>query len=97
MVLGNGMRVHYSSVPQLSGKSLTEAVEEIYRSYCNVGTIISDYTISTYKDSVNALVWKQSPKFYKGARMRYGSSIDWWISTDESKLFLQEEYESNLQ
>ena len=70
-------------VPRLIGMKYVTAVDALHDRYLNVGRIRFDDNVRSYADSMNAVVYKQETP---GASRLLGSSIDLYLTLDESKL-----------
>lgn len=61
LVLGLNDYDNTTSVPNVIGRPYKRAVELIHENCLNVGGVIFDRNIKTYKDSTEAIVYRQSP------------------------------------
>jgi len=89
LVLGNGYGYNQTYMPDLTGLQTDEAKEKIIDAYCNLGSMIYDYTIRTQEDTVNAFVFRQFPE-YSEKRIKYGTYIDIWLTLDVNKIFVED-------
>ena len=85
LVLGDGLSDEKIAVPHLLGNTLSEARETLTKYSLNFGVIIHDHTVKTSVDSLNAFIWRQKPAADDGAMLQLGSSIDVWVTVDETK------------
>lgn len=83
LVIGKGEQNEKTSVVCLIGKTLEEAKSLLSASSLNLGAVVADKTISSSKDSANALIWKQSPSCKSQSSIPLGSYIDIWITLDK--------------
>jgi beta-lactam-binding protein with PASTA domain len=90
LVLGKGLSNKRSQVPKLEKLKLSKAKNKILQSAMNIGAVQYDTTVNNQKDSMNARVWKQYPPYKKNKKIRLGSYIDLWLTTDSTKLFDQD-------
>ncbi len=86
LVVGMGVSSERSSLPNLVGLSLDNARETLSRSYLNLGAVIFDKSVETYDDSINAVIWRQSPAYHSGNTINLGSPIDVFLTVDRSKI-----------
>jgi len=85
LVLGIGLSDERTPVPNLMGTVFFEARDSLTKYYLNFGVIIYDQTVITSTDSVNAFIYRQRPASNVNATLQLGSSIDVWMSVDETK------------
>jgi eukaryotic-like serine/threonine-protein kinase len=91
--VGKGLSDQRIAVPSVVGFSQAEAESRLYSSSLNIGALVYDETIGNSADSLNAVVWKQSPAAQSGREVELGASIDLWLTTDSSKVVETEEDE----
>jgi hypothetical protein len=84
LIVGQGLSNRTTSVPDLKGLHFEEAKQISQDLSLNIGAQIFDSTIVSRKDTLNAFIWQQRPKGTSGSRLRLGSSIDIWLTTDSS-------------
>jgi beta-lactam-binding protein with PASTA domain len=85
LVLGKGQ--HYGIlVPNLIGKTNSQAKEKIILSNMNYGQIKFDQSVNNHLDSIQAKVWKQSPSSTSNQKIQLGSKINVWLTQDSIKL-----------
>ncbi|RLD63832.1 MAG: penicillin-binding protein [Bacteroidetes bacterium] len=87
VVLGNGLSSQSTYVPDLILYDKDKALQEITNHYLNIGAVIYDESVKDFKDSLNACVFKQHPKYSEKRRIRLGSFIDIWLTVDSTKLY----------
>jgi len=73
-----------TSVPNLKGLTKDDAALVAAESFLNIGIAIYDESVVTKQDTLNALIWKHSPK--KNWKADLGDDIDIWLTTDNSLL-----------
>ncbi len=83
LVLGKGYGSQYERVPDLTGLSSKQAIQDINNRFFNVGGVVYDESVLTYSDSLNARVYDHKPK--KERRIKRGSYIDIWLTVKENK------------
>lgn len=84
LVLGLGASGQITTVPDLLALNRNEAVQKATDNSLNVGTMNYDETVITSEDSLEALVWKQSPN--PDAQMSMGAGITLWLTLDPDKI-----------
>ena len=84
LVVGKGLSSELTSVPILTGLTLSEAQSQLYSSNLNIGALIYDNTVITSYDTMNARIWKQSPD-RQISSVGQGTSFDLWLTSDEAK------------
>ncbi len=84
LVLGLGKSNKITIVPDFRGLNYDDASENAANSSLNIGVLIYDQTVETSQDSINALIWKQSPG--TNTQITIGSPIDVWLTLDMNKL-----------
>ena len=85
LMVGRGLSDEWTPVPNLLGNTLPEARETLTKYFMNFGVIIHDNTVVTGADSLSAFIYRQSPAAIDDAMLQLGSSIDVWVTVDESK------------
>jgi len=85
LIVGRGLSDEWVPVPNLLGNTLPEARETLTKYFMNFGVIIHDNTVVTGADSLSAFIYRQSPAAIDDAMLQLGSSIDVWVTVDESK------------
>lgn len=93
LVLGLNPKENFTSVPVLYGTKFKNALEKIHDHSLNVGTVRFDREIRSYQDSVNAMVYRQTPDPLTDLDM--GSSVSIYLTLDVNKVpnweYLQEQ------
>lgn len=83
LVLGLGIdSQNVTEIPEVIGLNLVTARDRIHQSLMNLGTIFTDRSIQNPNDSLQSVVWKQSPE--PAAKAPAGTLVDVWITTDLS-------------
>ena len=85
LVLGLGLSDELTSVPNLLGYSLFEARDTLTKYFLNFGVIDYDPSVATSTDSIKSFIYRQRPATDVGVMLQLGSSIDVWLSVDETK------------
>jgi len=83
LVLGNGYSNQSSECPSLKALNLREAKNKLTNSFLNIGSVIYDNSVKNYKDSLDAMIYKQIPD--EGRSISLGASIDIWLTVDSTK------------
>jgi eukaryotic-like serine/threonine-protein kinase len=86
LVVGRGLSDEKTSVPDLTGVSLDDARIALYTVTLNIGALVYDASVQTNADSLQAVVWKQSPGSAADNQVGLGTSVDIWLTVDQSKL-----------
>lgn len=86
LVLGRGLSNRTTVTPRLIGLRLEDARKRIAASSLNMGNPIYDESVLSFKDSINAVIWKQVPEPSSYSRIRLGSTVDIFLTVDEEKL-----------
>lgn len=69
------------------GLTLDSAIRVLSSYGLKIGSIITDYSIKSKNDSLNAVIWKQFPDCSNNQSISVGSYIDVWITLEEKKIF----------
>ena len=85
LVLGMGLSNQRTPVPYLIGDKLEDARSKILGASLNLGVYIFDNTVINYQDTLNAIVYQQTPS-YDERNLQLGSAIYLWLTTDSAKL-----------
>lgn len=83
LVLGLGDSGADVLMPNLVGMTYSEAISEIRSNSLNLGGAMFPEGIST-KDSLNAIVVRQSPEFESGKSVKTGILVDIWLQSDST-------------
>jgi len=83
-------------LPDLTGLTIEEAQSYLTNYMLNMGVILYDYSVTTYEDSLNARIWRQTPSPGIIRNIYTGSSVDIWVSVDQSKFQPIEESDFNF-
>lgn len=85
LVVGTGDNQEAVYLPDVKGLTLQMARQILSESMLNVGAVIYDASVVNRYDSINARVWRQHPDITVTSLVNTGSSIDLWVSLDESR------------
>ncbi len=86
LVLGQGMHGERTGIPLLIGLKMNDAVNRIIEASLNVGRIRFDETITSLKDSLDALVYSQYPAYIENASLSFGTRVDIWLTLNQSRI-----------
>jgi len=86
LLLGKGLSEEETFIPNLTGLLQTDARRAAETGMLHIGAVICDGTVSNSKDSASARIWKQLPAWEKNKVIKLGTSIDIWLTLDDSKL-----------
>ena len=90
LVVGKGLGDEEIAVPYLIGLSRDEAVEKLAEAGFSAGSVRYD----SKKDSLKAKVYRQNPKSSEKELVKVGSSVDFLLTTDASKIIIQQDTSS---
>lgn len=85
LVVGLSSSDSQTYIPNLVGNAYPRAVDLIQENSLNVGKLIFDNEVSTYADSVSAVVYAQSPK-YSSQSVRMGQEVSLYLTNDKSRI-----------
>ncbi len=85
LVVGRSEKNTHTPLPDLKGMFLYEARAKIIEAGLNLGVIIYDESVKASQDSLNAVVWKQSPGAQTTKWVNRGTSVDIWLKTNEKE------------
>jgi eukaryotic-like serine/threonine-protein kinase len=86
LVVGMGVSNEQSALPNLVGLSIDNARQTLSQAILNFGAIVYDNSVETFDDSIKAVIWRQKPEFSPGNTINLGSSIDVYLTVDQSKV-----------
>ncbi len=84
LMVGLNAEDNRTYVPNVVGLKYLRAVDAVHDNSLNIGKLNFDKGVRTYSDSLNAVVYKQSPLTATGA-LTMGASVSLWLTTDEGK------------
>ena len=94
LVLGLSPDDSYTFVPYVCGYKLPVAEDNIYDNSLNIGTVRYDSSVETYEDTLNAVVYFQTPSDVNEPHLR-GSRVNLVLTVDQTKLAVPAESESS--
>ncbi len=71
--------------PDVKGLKYLRAMDAVHDNSLNIGKVTFDKGVKTYSDSLNAVVYKQSPS-QAGGPLTMGASVSLWLTADEDKI-----------
>lgn len=86
LVIGQGLSNKKAYIPDLIALVIQNAEIKLTEASLNLGAIITDETIETPEDSLNAKIWKQAPISDTESEIYLGAYIDIWLSLDSTLL-----------
>lgn len=85
LILGVNASENATTVPDLLGQRMIPAIDILHDNSLNVGRMFFDRDVRDYTDSLNALVYRQSPDTH-GGRMSLGGSVNLYFTLDPEKV-----------
>ncbi len=86
LVIGSSNGNQDTPLPDLTGKTFSEAESILTNNMLNTGVLIWDETILSSDDTLRAIIWKQYPNFKNTRIVSLGTSIDLWLTLDSLKI-----------
>jgi len=81
LVVGKNMAGGETTIPQLTGLTLSAARNLVAGKSLIIGSVIYDLNILTFEDSLHAIIWKQIPPPDSTTLVMPGLSVDIWLKT----------------
>ena len=78
-------------VPDVKGLKHMSAVDAIHDSSLNIRELRFDESVVDYDDSLNAMVWRQTPEPSDSVSVAMGSDVVLYLTLDEHKIPVKEE------
>lgn len=88
LIIGSSSGNMDTPLPDLTGKTYSEARSILTSGMLNTGVLICDETILSSEDTLRAIIWKQYPGFKNTRIVSAGASIDLWLTLDSLKIKL---------
>jgi beta-lactam-binding protein with PASTA domain len=85
IVVGSGLGTEKVPVPDLVGRSLEDALALLKQSILNSGSILPADN-AEIKDSLSAIIVRQSPAYSPDLFLNQGETVDLWIAPPKGKL-----------
>ena len=86
LLLGLSPDDNQTFIPYLVGFTLPVARDNIFENSLNLGNVTYDETVQTYQDTLNAIVYQQTPAYHVGAPAAMGTSIHLKLTTSQAKI-----------
>lgn len=90
LVVGLNSRDNVTFVPYLAGLRNLSAVEAIHDHSLNLGRMRFDETVQNYEDSLNAVVYRQTPEASDSISVKMGASVDLYLTLDQTRVPVRE-------
>jgi hypothetical protein len=78
-------------VPDVMGLKRMSAVGAVHDNSLNVRVLRYDESVKDYDDSLNAMVWRQTPEPSDSIGVNLGSDVTLYLTLDEHKIPVKEE------
>lgn len=85
LLLGLAPGENETYIPYLVGFTLPVARDNIFENSLNVGNVSYDETVNSYQDTLNAVVYQQTPAYRSGAVNR-GTAINLKLTVSQAKI-----------
>ena len=85
LMVGLNSEDNRTYAPDVKGLKYLRALDAVHDNSLNVGKVSFDKGVKTYSDSLNAIVYKQSPST-AGGPLTMGAAVSLWLTTEESKI-----------
>ncbi|NLB67384.1 MAG: PASTA domain-containing protein [Bacteroidales bacterium] len=91
LLLGLNPEDSQTYIPHLTGYTFQVAKDYIIDNSLNVGLVRFDETVTSYSDSLDAVVYSQSPAFSESLPFVCGTKVSIYLTKDQSKLSAKQE------
>ena len=91
LLLGLNPEDSQTYIPHLTGYTFQVAKDYIIDNSLNVGLVRFDETVTNYTDSLEAVVYSQSPAFSDSMTFVCGTKVSLYLTKDQSKLAIKQE------
>ena len=89
LLLGLNPEDSQTYIPHLTGYTYQVAKDYIIDNSLNVGIVRFDETVTSYSDSLDAVVYSQSPAFSESLPFVCGTKVSIYLTKDQSKLAIK--------
>ena len=86
LLLGLSAGENETFIPYLIGFTLPVAKDNIFENSLNLGNVTYDETVQSWQDTLNAIVYQQSPAYHTGAPAAMGTAIHLKLTTSQAKI-----------
>ena len=93
LVVGLNSSDNMTYVPDLLGLKQISAVDAVHNHSLNIRSLRFDSTVKDYDDSLNAMVYRQTPDISE-LPVRMGSEVSLYLTVDQSKIPVREQPET---
>lgn len=90
LVVGLNGNDFVTYVPDLIGLKRMSAVDAVHDNSLNVKALRYDRTVKDYEDSLNAMVYKQTPEPSDSIHVNMGSEVILYLTLDENRIPIRE-------
>lgn len=80
LVVGNGVGGEMVGVPDLISKTVDEAEFILHGMNLTLGFTEYDESVRTYRDSLDAIIYRQEPSYTEEPTLRIGEVVDVWLT-----------------
>lgn len=91
LLLGLNPEDSQTYIPHLTGYTYQVAKDYIIDNSLNLGLVRFDETVTSYSDSLDAVVYSQSPAFSEEVPFVCGTKVSIYLTKDQSKLAIKPE------
>ncbi|MCK9562364.1 MAG: PASTA domain-containing protein [Bacteroidales bacterium] len=89
LVVGKGSMDSHVIIPSIIGLTYQQALLALDSLGINYNPIFSENIYETAEDSLNAIVWKQSPNAVNNAEMQLSETLDFWMHSISSNSLIE--------
>jgi beta-lactam-binding protein with PASTA domain len=90
LVVGLNGNDFVTYVPDLIGLKRMSAVDAVHDNSLNVKSLRFDNTVKDYEDSLNAMVYRQTPEPSDSIHVNMGSEVVLYLTLDENRIPIRE-------
>ena len=91
LVVGLNGRDFVTYVPDVSGLKYMSAVDAVHDNSLNVKNLRFDKSVKDYDDSLNAMVYRQTPAASDSIHVKMGSDVTLFLTLDAHKIPIREQ------
>ena len=86
LLLGLSPEDNNTYIPYLVGFTLPVAKDNIFENSLNLGNVTYDETVQNYQDTLNAVIYQQTPAYHPGSPVAMGTTIHLKLTTSQAKI-----------
>ena len=90
LVVGLNGNDFVTYVPDLIGLKRMSAIDAVHDNSLNVKSLRYDRTVKDYEDSLNAMVYKQTPEASDSIHVNMGAEVTLYLTLDENRIPIRE-------